>query len=532
MSESRKICNLFEHEAKVRATKISQGVDYQMLLYMDKGSSYEGYIHINFTTNSTENIFLDYCGDTVLSLMVNGQTIEVVPEVLKGGRIHLPAAALSTAHPNLVEVAFSNRYYTDGNGLHTYTDVDGSQYLYIQSEPFWNNRVLPLFDQPDIKGHFSLNVLIPSEWSVITSENLASSMLWAQAFQPLNGIFHNKYFGMYKEKNLKGDLKLVRYPKSKLLPTYLFSFVAGPYQSFVLPEESRFKNIPMTIYCRETMKDFIKLQTHEFFEHHKKAIEYYEQIFGLDFMFNKADMIICPEYTIGAMEYPGAITYSEALFARGKPSIKEISSAGRVGMHELSHMWFGDCVTSYWWNDTWLKESFADYVAYLCAWEVRDKLDFAIENSWVNFLVRKVWGYDEDSKSTTHPIAATINSTEEADGVFDGISYAKGAGVLKQLVFVIGFDNWTKATKVYFERKAWSNARLDDLVNIYHEVLGRRAGDATRHAQVEGGLAGDPRDQHPQGRLVPRGHPDHRLSECSAQCVSQAQVPFGASQCL
>jgi aminopeptidase N len=474
-AEGRKTSNLFQTEAIERASKIASGVDYQIFLHLAKGQSYTGYMHINFETKSPKELFLDYCGDKVTSIMLNGEQVTIDDKIVYNGHIFLPQDLVKEGR-NLLEIGFENRYFTDGNGLHTFTDVDGKQYLYIQSEPYWNNRVLPLFDQPDIKGYFNLTVLIPSDWILITSEDPSSSTEWKQAFQPINGIFHNKYFGMYKEKNLQEDLKLVHYPKSKLLPSYLFSFACGPYTYFELPAEKRFKNIPMRIYCRETMQPFIKLQSHQFFSHHKAAIEYYENIFGMDFMFNKSDMIICPEYTIGAMEYPGAITYSENLFARGAPSIREVTLAGRVGMHELSHMWFGDCVTSYWWNDTWLKESFADFCAYLCSYETSHKHDFEIENAWILLMIRKKWGYDEDSKSTTHPIAAEIKSTEEADGVFDGISYAKGAGVMKQLIFVVGFENWSKAMKVYFERRAWKNAKLQDLIDVYQEVLGGAPG--------------------------------------------------------
>ena len=478
ISMSRKLCNLFETEAQERALKVETGVEYNIFFHLSEGQTYEGYININFKTKPEghKGLFLDYCGDSVDSLLINGEETAVTEENFKNGHIYLPDEHIRPEDHNLVEIRFSNRYYTDGNGLHTYTDIDGSQYLYIQSEPFWNNRVLPLFDQPDIKGHFSLTAIIPTTWFLITSEDPVLSQDWATAHQPINGLFHNKYFQLFKEKNIGGSNKIVSYAKSKLLPTYLFAFCCGPYKFFELAESERYNNIPMKIYCRDTMVQFIQHQTHQFFSHHKVAIEYYEKLFGMEYMFNKSDMIICPEYTIGAMEYPGAITYSEALFARGKPAIREVSTAGRVGMHELSHMWFGDCVTSYWWNDTWLKESFADYSSYLAATECANKFDFPIEDSWINFLVRKIWGYDEDSKSTTHPIAAQIKSTEEADGVFDGISYAKGAAVLKQLVYVVGLEKWSEAMKVYFQRKAWGNARLDDLIDIYQEVLGGEAG--------------------------------------------------------
>lgn len=477
MSKARKTCNLFEKEAQERQAKVESGsVHYQVCLLLEKGTNYEGYMHISMNLKDTSNIFLDFCGDEVTSLTVNGQVILVTDEVIANSRIHLPADHLVKDAINIAEIGFKNRYSTDGNGMHTFTDVDGSQYLYIQSEPFWNNRVLPVFDQPDIKAYFSLVAIMENEWTLITSEDPELTQNWGEACQPLNGIFHNKYFGMYKERGLPADRKLVIFKKSKLLPTYLFSFACGPYTYFELPEEKRYKNIPMRVYCRNTMRQFLEHQVDQFFQCHKLSLEFYEEAFGLDYMFSKCDAIVCPEFTIGGMEYPGSITYAEALFARGKPSIKEVTRCGNVAMHEVSHMWFGDCVTPVWWNDTWLKESFADYVSYLCAARRGDKLSFKIEDPWMTFLQRKNWGYMDDSKSTTHPVAAQIRSTEEADGVFDGISYSKGAACIKQLVAVVGYENWTKAMKVYFERYAWKNAKLDDLINVYQEVLNGEKG--------------------------------------------------------
>lgn len=476
MSKARKTCNLFHTEAKERQAKIEAGVHYQICLLLAKGESYEGYMHVTMQLKDTANIFMDYCGDEVTSLVVNGHSIEVTEEVTAKSRIHLPAAHLHTDASNVVEIGFKNRYYTDGNGLHTITDVDGSQYLYIQSEPFWNNRVLPLFDQPDIRGYYSLVSILENDWTLITSEDPEHTQNWGEANQPLNGIFHNKYFQLFKEKQVPADRKLVVYKKSKLLSSYLFFFAVGPYTYFELPEDKRYKNIPMKVYCRHSMKQFLQYQVDQFFDCHKLALEFYEETFGLDYMFNKCDAIICPEFTIGGMEYPGSITYAEALFSRGKPSIKEITIAGKVAMHEVAHMWFGDCVSSKWWNDTWLKESFADFVCYLCSAMRHHKLSFELEDSWMLFLQRKNWGYQDDSKSTTHPVAAHIRSTEEADGVFDGISYSKGAACLKQLVYVVGFENWSKAMKVYFEKYAWKNAELADLINVYQEVLNGEAG--------------------------------------------------------
>lgn len=231
----------------------------------------------------------------------------------------------------------------------------------------------------------------------------------------------------------------------------------------------------MTIYCRESMHQFVEPQAKNFFGFHMRGIEYFEKAFGMPFMFQKCDFIVCPEFTDQAMENPGAITYSERLFPRGTNTYAELSRRGRVILHELAHMWFGNTVSVKWWNDIWSKESFADYCAYQCAHDTRDIMGFETDNSMVNFLIRKCWGYEEDFQSTTHPIAAHITSTQAADGAFDGISYSKGAAVLKQLVFLIGTENFHKAMKMYFQRHAWGNTELKDLMNVFQESLGELA---------------------------------------------------------
>jgi aminopeptidase N len=379
---------------------------------------------------------------------------------------------LRTDVPNIIIFHFENRYFNDGNGLHTYTDVDGKQYIYTQAEPYWMNRVIPVVDQPNLKGLFSLSAIIPEDWTLVTSVNANRVEPWSTCNTPPNGLFGNEVFDGYKGKDTQGTKTFYQFPQSQILPSYLFSFVAGPYSEIKLAEENRYNNIPMSIYCRESMVQFIEPQAHNFFEFHKRGIEYYEKSFGMAFMFTKGDIIVCPEYTIGAMENPGAITYSERLCPRGPNSVAELSRRGRVAMHELAHMWFGDAVSVEWWNELWLKESFADYVAYQCAMDTRDIMGFDTDNAMVNFLLRKCWGYEEDFQSTSHPIAAEILSTQAADGVFDGISYAKGAGVLKQLVLLIGMENFEKAMKIYFQRYAWGNTELKDLMSVFQESLG------------------------------------------------------------
>lgn len=482
MAENRQTCSLTQKEAIARATSIKKGsIDYKIFLNLNKGDSYKGLVFIAFEINDEENVFLDFCGDKVDKIFINGDlqdttsSPEAYSNIHKDGHIYIPKGILRTDNQNIIEVHFSNRYFKDGNGLHTYTDVDGKQYLYIQSEPFWNNRVIPFFDQPNLKGKFTFHALIPEDWIIVTSVNPENVTNWKECHMPTNGLFGNSIFRDFKEAELPGEYNYWRFPQSAILPTYLFSFVCGPYYKIDSKEENRLNGLPAAIYCRESMAQFVEPQAHNIFEYNKRGIEYYEEAFGMDYMFTKIDTIICPEYTIGAMEYPGAVTYSERLCPRGPNSIEDISLRGKVIMHELAHMWFGDAVSIQWWNDTWLKESFADFACYICAHDQADKMGFETAPAMNSFLLRKCWGYQEDFQCTSHPIAAEVESTKAADGVFDGISYSKGAATLKQLVFLIGFDNFKKAMKVYFERFAWGNTELKDLLEVYKETLGELA---------------------------------------------------------
>lgn len=480
MAENRQVSNLTQAASIKRASSIEKNIDYNIFLNLNKGDHFSGIVMASFKIKNTETIFFDFCGDKITTLKINGESVDIsTDELYKGiihdGHIYPPVDNLRTDVPNIVIFHFENRYYKDGNGLHTYTDVDGKQYIYTQAEPYWINRVIPIIDQPNLKGRYTLSAVIPEDWKLATSVNPSRVEPWAECNCPPNGIFGNEVFGSYKEKPFEGNYNFFEFPQSAILPSYLFSFLAGPYSTIELPETDRFDNIPMTIYCRESMVQFIEPQAHNIFEFHKRGIEYYEKAFGMKFMFTKCDIVFCPEYTIGAMENPGAITYSERQCPRGPNTVSQLSQRGRVAMHELAHMWFGDAVSIEWWNDTWLKESFADYVCYQCAHDTHDIMGFETNQSMVSFLLRKCWGYQEDFQSTSHPIAAEITSTQGADGVFDGISYSKGAATLKQLVFLIGMEKFEEAMKIYFERYAWGNTRLKDLMDVYQEALGELA---------------------------------------------------------
>lgn len=435
------------------------------------------------------NIWFDYAGKSVDILQINGKIVPAEEYIFSDCRIYLPTAYLNLNQENTVMIKFSNNYYHDGNGLHSFADIDGSQYLYIQSEPFWGNRVCPLFDQPDIKARYTLHVTAPPAWTVITSEEQNVTMPYTDflASNKLNP-FYDYLREHYGSGKVDQSYQFRQFNQTKILSTYLHNFIAGPYHKIVLPEEKRHKNIPMTIYCRNTLKKFVEDEASNLFAFHIESIRHYEEMFSYDYPFCKCDAIFCPEFTVGAMEYPGSITYSEMLLPKEKSSLTQKSRRSKTIVHEMAHMWFGNTVTMKWWNDLWLNESFADYMAYTCLYNVHKNNptgDLKCLDGRLMFLIRKEWGYTADERSTTHAIRSEVVDTGVADSIFDGITYSKGAAVLYTFFTFIGQDIFKAAMKEYFQTYQWKNTTLMDLLEIFEKKIDTMVENKLPHHDVK-----------------------------------------------
>lgn len=471
---------LTKTQAESRFNSISQGIQYRMFFNFNLGDSYSGLNQINFTPTG-EDIFLDYRGDEVTAVWLNSEQIpiEKIQSWRKGGKIFFPSGVFKLGEENVLQLGFQNRYYTDGDGIHTYTDNENKQYLYTQTEPYEANRILPLFDQPDLKARYEVFAACPSDWLIITSE--------IEKFSSTFENFLSKEFlkedaslnFLQKIKTdfgteIASDKKFYRFNNTFPLSTYLNNIIAGPYAKYTCPKEKLYREIPMSVYCRQNLKEFVEAQLETIFEPHSLGIEFYEKFYSFDYPFSKCDVIFCPEYTVGAMEYPGSITYSEAryLYRKKEISKSERSNRARVIWHELAHMWFGNAVTMKWWSDLWLNESFADFACFQAWGKLLDSASFKLAHPSLFFISRKSWAFLQDQEPTTHPVACQVSDTEEALSIFDGITYPKGAMCMTQLLHLIGEKKFGLALGKYFQKHAWGNTLLQDLLDVCIEAVG------------------------------------------------------------
>ena len=373
--------------------------------------------------------FIDLAAEKVTHVILNGQRVRPVAD--PGGRLVLPPLA----RENELKVTARCRYSATGEGLHRFTDsTDGRTYLYTHFEPAEAHRVYACFDQPDLKGTFELTVTAPPGWRVISNN----------------------------APDIDGDGGHWHFPATPPLPPYVTAVAAGPYH--VVRDDSG--DVPVGIYCRSHLAAFVDSQ--EIFAVARQGLEFYQEQLGR-YPFGKCDFIFVPEFNSGAMENAGAVTFAEDFIFRSRVTDAAREERAEIMLHEMAHMWFGDLVTMRWWDDLWLKESFATFASILCQAEAT-----RWTNAWTTFTqFWKGFAYRADQLPSTHPIAADITDLHAVEVNFDGITYAKGASVLKQLAAYVGRDNFTAGLRSYFAKHTWGNATLADLLSALGSVSGR-----------------------------------------------------------
>jgi aminopeptidase N len=377
--------------------------------------------------------FVDLTAPAVREITLNGAPVRL--DAFDGDRITLTGLGAD----NVLRVAADCAYSHSGEGLHRFADpADGRVYLYSDLETFDAHRVYACFDQPDMKATYQLAVTAPADWQVVS--NMAAE--WSLD---------------------DGPVVRWHFPPTPVVPTYITAVAAGPYH--VVRDEH--DGIPLGVYCRQSLAEY--LDADEIFEVTRQGFDFFHNSFGIKYPFGKYDQLFVPEFKEGAMENAGCVTFVEAYIFRSRVTDFAREARGETILHEMAHMWFGDLVTMRWWDDLWLNESFATWAGTLAQAEAT-----RWTSAWTTFAqLYKAWAYRQDQLPSTHPIAADIPDIEAVEVNFDGITYAKGASVLKQLVAYVGRENFLDGVRKYFAAHAWGNATLADLLAALEETSGR-----------------------------------------------------------
>ncbi|MCD1183841.1 M1 family aminopeptidase [Leptospira sp. Pond_2020] len=427
---------LTQTEAIERAEQVKQ-IGYEIHLDLKAGSStYQGETKISFfyTGKGKGKLKIDFVTKKIEVFLLNGKDFSDYTKT--DSFLDLPVNFLNVGM-NEIKILYTNDYNHSGSGFHQFQDPsDGSEYLHTDFEPFEAHRMFPCFDQPDLKATYELSLIGPKDWKYV----------------------HNTL--PIKEKIQKERIE-IRFQKTALFSTYLFALISGPYEVW----EDRYKNIPLRILCRKSLSKYMDAEN--IFAITKESFGFLESYFDLPYPYGKYDQIFVPEFNMGAMENVGAVTFSEHYIFRSPRIYSEYLGRANTIYHEMVHMWFGNLVTMKWWNDLWLNESFADYLSYYAM--SHGKL---FPDALEHFYVREEWAYREDQLSTTHPIAGSAENTLDAISNFDGISYSKGASVLRQLMYYIGEDSFRNAMQKYFQKFKNSNTIQNDFLDTMSETSG------------------------------------------------------------
>ncbi len=386
---------------------------------------------------------LDLIAASVTEATIDGQPIPL--EGFDGYRLPLPAMEPGD-HTVVVEAVC--RYSISGEGLHRFVDpADSRVYLYSQFETADARRMFANFEQPDQKATFQLSVLAPSHWQVISN---------SARVQPTP----------VTEGTSRWD-----HAPTPPVSTYITALVAGEYHVVEGEILSVEKILPAAVACRRSVAEF--LDADRILETAQRGFEVFEEAFGVPYAFDSYDQIFVPEFNAGAMENAGCVTFRDEYLFRFRVTAREMESRDNTILHELAHMWFGDLVTMAWWDDLWLNESFAEWASHYAAQEISKRYDTGAD-PWASFSnERKAWAYLQDQLSTTHPIAADMGDLEKVEQNFDGITYAKGASVLKLLVSFVGEEAFRAGVSQYFHKHAWGNTTLRDLLVELEDTSGR-----------------------------------------------------------
>ncbi len=437
--------NITRLEASERSAVV-QAQNYEVELDLStRDDTFGSRTTVHFTAREGNSTWIDFIAPKVQRIELNGESLDTSTH--DGFRI--PLHNLKTHNVLVVEAEAA--YMNTGEGLHRFIDpVDDEVYLYTQFEIADARRVFACFDQPDIKATFTFTVTAPDHWKV-TSNSITPTTT-----------------------PVRDGVAKWEFPATKKMSTYITAIVAGPYCEVRDEYQGKFGTYPLGLFCRNSLAEY--LDPEDLFTVTKQGFKYFEEAFDFGYPFEKYDQLFVPEFNAGAMENAGCVTHHESYVFRSKVTRATYEQRANTVLHEMAHMWFGDLVTMKWWDDLWLNESFAEWAAHHASVQATQ-----YKEAWVNFVnQRKAWGYRQDQLPTTHPIVADMFDLDAVEVNFDGITYAKGASALRQLVAWVGEDAFFAGIREYFKKHAWGNTELSDLLVELEAASGRSLKDWTQ----------------------------------------------------
>ena len=437
--------NISRLEASQRSVVV-QAQNYDVELDLStRDDTFGSRTTVHFTALEGNSTWIDFIAPKVQRIELNGESLDT--SIHDGFRIPLRDLKLK----NVLIVEAEAAYMNTGEGMHRFIDpVDDEVYLYTQFEIADARRVFACFDQPDIKATFTFSVTAPDHWKVTSNSPTPEPIV------------------------IKDGIAKWEFPATKKMSTYITAIVAGPYYEVRDEYQGKFGTYPLGLFCRSSLSEY--LDPEDLFTVTKQGFKYFEDAFDYGYPFEKYDQLFVPEFNAGAMENAGCVTHHESYVFRSKVTRASYEQRANTVLHEMAHMWFGDLVTMKWWDDLWLNESFAEWAAHHASVEATQ-----YKEAWVNFVnQRKAWGYRQDQLPTTHPIVADMFDLDAVEVNFDGITYAKGASALRQLVAWVGEDAFFTGIRAYFKKHAWGNTELTDLLVELEAASGRSLQDWTQ----------------------------------------------------
>jgi aminopeptidase N len=457
------IMSLDQTTAQFRASVVRQGsISYNFNIIL-KPDGYHGLAELTFYLEHTnfDHLPLDFTSPDIHETTLNLKTLTLNTTA---NYLLLPKTHLQKGR-NKLSVRYTNKFDIDRRGCMTF-EVDGQQYIYTKFEPYGAHKVFPCFDQPDLKARMKIAVVAPNGWTSLSNQPASVAQQFnAKVFGAHSDLLHATSAPIMETflAQAASNTHMTLFDYTEPLSTYLYVFASGPYGRIDAP--AGVGTVPMSLYCAHSSYAMMDAYSTFIFDVVSQAMTFFEIFFNKKYPFSKYDQIFVRDFQSSAMENAGLVAFREERFLISYSTEDDYFNFANTMVHELSHHWFGNLVTMKWWDDLWLNESFADFIASFALDRINSSLIHPLQPSGMYFRDRKSWGYDEDERNNaTHPIRAQVQDTDVAVSIFDGITYAKGAATLKQLMLLVGETGFSKGLQSYIDRFKWSNATISDLL--------------------------------------------------------------------